>query len=196
MTVRILYLPILLALCGCVATAPNASIPAADDQAILAPHLTCVLPPPGAAGGNVNVAQSIVAHFRGQTFSFEAQIQATSTEFDLVALDNLGRRAMSVRWQGGRMDVTRAPWLPVDVRPADILADVAIVYWPTDAVAPALAVCGAALKDTASGREVVDRNRRVIAVTYEAGEGWNRTAHLKNSAFGFTIDIQSAEIAP
>jgi hypothetical protein len=196
MTVRTLHLLVPLALCGCVAPAPSANIPAADDQAVLAPRLACALPPPSAADGDVNVAQSIVAHFRGQTFSFEAQIQATPTEFDLVALDNLGRRAMSVKWKDGHMDFTRASWLPVDVRPADILADVAIVYWPTDVIAPALAACGAVLKDTAGGRKVVFQNRSVVTVAYERGEGWNRTAHLKNAIFGFTIDIQSAVIAP
>jgi Protein of unknown function (DUF3261) len=193
---RILLLPMLLALCGCVSTAPNASIPAADDQAVIAPNFTCVLPPPGAAGGNINVAQSIVAHFRGQTFFFEAQIQATQKEFDLVALDSLGRRAMSVKWRDGHMDSTRADWLPLDVRPADILADVAIVYWPKDAIARGLAACGAELKTTANGREVMIRSLSVITVSYESGDGWNRAAHLRNPAFGFDIDIRSAEIAP
>ena len=87
------------------------------------------MPPP--TGSNVSAAQTIVAHFRGQTYSFEAQIQETPDEFDLVALDNLGRRAMSVKWRGGHMDYTRADWLPAAVRPADMLGDIAIAYETT-----------------------------------------------------------------
>lgn len=194
MIARTRYLPLLLVLCGCAT--PNATIPAADDQAVLAPNLACALPPPAAVGGNINIAQSIVAHFRGQTFSFEAQIQATQDEFDLVALDNLGRRAMSVKWHDGHLDYTRADWLPLQIRPADMLEDVAIVYWPADAMTQALAACGAELKTTENGRKVVAHNRNVIAVSYESGDGWNRTAHLRNRTFGFDIDIRSAEIAP
>jgi hypothetical protein len=186
----------LLALCGCATTPPNSSVVLSDDQAVLAPRLTCTIPPPGNAGGTVNVAQSIVARFRGQTFYFDVQIQATPDNFELVALDALGRRAMSVKWHGGQMDYTRASWLPDQVRPADILADMAVVYWPTGVVAAALAACGANLIETGSGREVKAGERALIAVTYERGEGWNRPAHLHNMAFGFDIDIESAEIAP
>ncbi|MGD0144009.1 MAG: DUF3261 domain-containing protein [Rhizomicrobium sp.] len=185
-----------LALCGCVTSMPNAVIPMPDNQAVLAPDVACAMPPPSPVGGTVYAAQNIVAHFRGQTYSFEAQIQSAPGEFDLVAMDSLGRRAMSVKWRGGHMDYTRADWLPADVRPADILGDVAIVFWPTDAIAPALAACGALLTAKQDGRIVKIRNREVIDVTYEHGKGWNRAAHLSNLAYGFSIDIQSAEIAP
>ena len=182
-----------LVLCGCATQAPNASIAIQDNETLLAPGVACAMPPP--TGSNVNAAQTIVAHFRGQTYSFEAQIQETPDEFDLVALDNLGRRAMSVKWRGGHMDYSRADWLPVGVRPADMLGDIAIVFWPTDTVRTALAACGATLIETSNGRVVKVHNRNVIDVAYEHGEGWNRAAHLRNPAFGFSIDIQSAEIA-
>jgi hypothetical protein len=197
MTIRILSLTVVvvLTLYGCVTAPPNSSPPASDNQAALAPQILCTIPPVGAVSGTISVAQTVVAHFHGQTFSFDAQIQATKEEFDLVALDALGRRAMSVKWHDGRMESTRADWLPIQVRPADILADMAIVYWPVDVVSPALAACGAKLTTTASGRAVTAGGRNLITVTYERGEGWNRAAHLTNRAFGFDIDIQSAEIA-
>jgi hypothetical protein len=183
----------LLALGGCATSPPGANIAVPDNETLLAQGITCAMPPP--VGVNVNAAQTIVAHFRGQSFSFEAQIQSTPDEFDLVALDNLGRRAMSVKWRGGHMDYTRADWLPAAVRPADMIGDIAIVFWPDDIVGPALKACGASLTTTETGRVVKIRNRAVVDVRYENGEGWNRTAHLRNLAFGLSIDIQSAEIA-
>jgi len=51
------------------------------------------------------------------------------------------------------------------------------------------------LIETSNGRVVKVRDRDVIDVTYEHGDGWNRAAHLRNLAFGFSIDVQSAEIA-
>jgi len=184
-----------LVLCGCVTPAPKTTIPVPDNETMLAPGVSCAMPPPSPMGGNVDAAQTIVAHFRGQTFSFEAQIQSTPGEFDLVALDNLGRRAMSMKWRDGQMSYTRADWLPVAVRPADMLGEVAIVFWPTDTVGPALRACGATLTTTSSGRVVTVHHRDVIDVTYANGEGWNRAARLRNLAFGFSVDIQSAEIA-
>lgn len=187
--------PFLLAtiLCGCAST-PGSNTTLPDNVANLAPGLTCAIPPPSAAGGNINAAQTIIVHFRDQTFSLETQIQITPQRLDLVALDNMGRRAMTVSLQGDHIDYTRAPWFPVTVRPADILEDIAIVQWPVDAVASSLSACGAAITATANGRDVTAGKRDLIAVTYEKGEGWNRAAHLRNIAFGFNIDIQSVEL--
>jgi hypothetical protein len=182
-----------LALCGCVTPPPTVAVP--DNEAMLAPGVACTMPPPSSTPGNINVAQTIVAHFHDQTYSFEAQIQTTPDEFDLVALDSLGRRAMSVKWHSGQMEYTRAEWLPAAVRPADMLGDIAIVFWPTDTIGRALVACSATLITTSNGRIVKVHNRDVIDVAYEHGEGWNRTAHLRNLAFGFSIDVQSAEIA-
>ncbi len=184
------------ALSGCVTPPPATTVAVPDNETMLTQGVACAMPPPNLGQRNVNAAQTIVAHFHGQTFSFEAQIQQTPDEFDLVALDSLGRRAMSVKWHGGLMDYTRADWLPAAVRPADMLGDIAIVFWPTDTVGPALTACGATLAATANERVVKIRNRAVIDVMYEDGEGWNRKAHLRNLAFGLSIDIQSAEIAP
>jgi hypothetical protein len=181
-------------LCGC-ASAPVSNTTLPDNVANLAPGLTCAIPPPSAAGGNVSAAQTIIVHFHDRTFSLQTQIQITPGRLDLVALDNMGRRAMTVSLQGSHIDYTRAQWFPVTVRPADILEDIAIVQWPADAIASSLSACGVTLTATANGRDVKSGNRDLVAVTYEKGEGWNRGAHLRNLAFGFSIDIQSVDLA-
>jgi hypothetical protein len=182
-------------LCACVAIPPISGGAPRDNQAVLGPGLACTIPPPAAAGGAVNAAQSIVAHFRDQTYAFQVQLQITPGEFNLVALDNLGRRAMTVKWNGVHLDFTRAPWLPDLLRPADILTDVAIVYWPEDSVASALSACGARLTDTDGMLTLSAHERDLMTVRYEQGRGWSRTAHLRNLAFGFGIDVQSVELA-
>ncbi|HEX4081049.1 MAG TPA: DUF3261 domain-containing protein [Rhizomicrobium sp.] len=168
---------------------------AAVDQAILAPGLVCTIPPPAAANQNVSAAQTIVAQFRGQTFAFQAQLQMTPAEFDFVALDNFGRRALTAKWTGSYLVLTRAPWLPALIRAADILTDVAIVYWPESRLASDLSACGARLGENSEFRFVSAQARDVMTVHYGSGEGWNRSATLRNLAFGFTIDIQSVELA-
>ncbi len=192
-----LLLPLVLsvALCGCASSRMAAGPKLPDETATLAPGMTCTIPAPGAGLKDASVAQSIVVHVRGQTYTFQAQIQITADEVDLVALDNLGRRGMTAKWRGGHLAVTREPWLPAFVRPADILTDIAVVFWPVGTVAPQLSACGANLTEVAGGRSVATKGAVLMSVAYEAGSGWNRTAHLHNGAFGFDIDIQSAEIA-
>jgi hypothetical protein len=169
---------------------PNLS----DRQALLAPGVVCDIPTPDANVRDVSAAQNIVVHAGHQTFGFQAQIQISGPEIDLAALDNLGRRGMTVKWRDGRLDVVRAEWLPEIVRPADILMDIAIVFWPEATAARALASCGAELREMANGRSVRAGNGAVLGVSYDGGEGWSRTAHLHNPAFGLVIDIQSTAL--
>jgi hypothetical protein len=183
-----------LMLAGCATTpVPPASL--SDTQAMIAPKVIFSVPSPAVLDQTANVTQSIIAHVRGQSFSFDVQIQLTPAELDLAALDGFGRRGLTVAWKANTVTATPAPWLPKFIRPADILADIALVYWPNSALANSLAVTGAVVAESASARRISANGRDVIAIDYGPGEGWNRSAKLRNLAFGYEIDIQSVEIA-
>jgi hypothetical protein len=168
----------------------------ANDEALIAPRTAFVVPPPAADAESKTIAQSIVAHYRDQSFTFAAQIQIAPQDFDLVALDGLGRRALTVHWTAGKMDFQAAPWLPPLMRPADILADIAIVYGPEHDVAQSVARSGATLTTTPRARTIAKGNRKLIVVDYGDGEGWDRSAKLRNLAFGYEIDIRSTDAEP
>jgi hypothetical protein len=182
-----------LLLAGCATPSPPASL--GDAQALIAPKVVFSIPPPTALGQTANVTQSIVAHVRDQTFSFEAQIQLTPGELDLAALDGLGRRGLTVTWKSDGIVARPAPWLPKFIRPADIMADIALVYWPHDMLATALTAAGATLSEDSGSRKISADGRDVMVIDYGPGARWNRSAKLRNLAFGYEIDIQSAEIA-
>ena len=186
-----------LLLAGC-ASAPTERLtpPLADDEALLAPKARFVVPPPAAMGETVNVAQTIVARFHDTSYAFDAQLQISPDELDLVALDGLGRRALTVTWKDGKIQSTAAPWLPPFVRPADILADIMIVYGPEQVVSSFATSAGAALTATADQRMIALGSRKVVVVKYGAGEDWSRSAKLHNFAFDYDIAIQSATISP
>jgi hypothetical protein len=89
-----------------------------------------------------------------------------------------------------------APWLPKTIRPADILADIALVYWPEEELTAPLAASGATLMQTGNSRKISSNGRDIVAVDYGPGKGWSRSAKLRNLAFGYEIDIQSVAIGP
>ncbi|HEX3675571.1 MAG TPA: DUF3261 domain-containing protein [Rhizomicrobium sp.] len=177
-----------LSACASIPTAP--ALP--DNQSLIGPNTIFVIPPPSALNTTVNATQQIVAHYHGQSFSFQAQLQLTPQELDLAALDGFGRRALTVTWKGSAIDYQPAPWLPASVRPADILTDIALVFWPQTA----LAGSGVTVAETAKRRTISANGHDLIVVDYGDGAGWNRTAKLKNLSFGYEIDIQSAVTAP
>lgn len=185
-----------LLLAGCASAPPQPMTPPlADNEALLAPRTRFAVPPPSALGQTIAVAQTIVARFRDQSFAFDAQLQINPEELDLVALDSLGRRSLTVTWKDGKIESTAAPWLPSFVRPADILADIMIVYGPEQVVSSSAASAGAALTIKDNQRMIAAGSRKLIVVKYGAGEGWNRSAKLHNFAFDYDIAIQSAAMA-
>jgi hypothetical protein len=176
---------------GCISQGPRP-----DDEALIAPATRFVVPIPASANGSLGIAQSIVAHYRDRSFTFEAQIQTSPGKFDLAALDGLGRRALTVHWSAGKMDFTAAPWLPPVVTPADVLADIAIIYGPRDATARAIAKSGGTVTETPTSLTISENNHELIVVEYGKGDGWNRAATMRNFAFGYELDIQSRQISP
>ncbi len=164
-----------------------------DNQAIVAPKLILTIPPPAAAGGKFDLAQSIVAKFHGQSYALELQIAIDRDRLDLVAMDGFGRRAMTVSWKAGAPSFEKAKWLPPVFRPADILASFVIAYWPDAVVAAAINDPTVQVTTRDGVRRITRGGKDLITVTYGPGDGWNRSAVLKNDAFGYEIAIQSAE---
>lgn len=183
---------LILILAGC-AGVPKPPPGLRDNQAIVAPRTILTIPPPSAIGRRVDLAQSIVARFHGQSYAFDLQIAIDKDRLDLVALDGFGRRALTVSWKDGAPSFEKAAWLPTIFRPADILASFVIAYWPDDVVAAAIHDPAVTVVTRDGVRKVSRKGRDLIVVKYGPGEGWNRSATLKNPAFGYEIDIQSAE---
>jgi hypothetical protein len=164
-----------------------------DNQAIVAPRTVLTIPPPAAIGRKLDLAQSIIAKFYGRSYALDLQIAIDHDRLDLVAMDGFGRRAMTVSWKEGAPSFAKAQWLPPVFRPADILASFVIAYWPDDIVAAAINDPNVTVATRNGARHISRNGKDLITVTYGPGDGWNRTAVLANAAFGYEIDIQSAE---
>jgi hypothetical protein len=192
MKLRIAAFIFALLAAGCAA--PTLPPGLGDNQAIVAPKLIFTIPEPASAGRKIDLAQSIVAKFRGQSYVLDMQIAIDKDKLDLVALDGFGRRALTVSWSKNAPAFERAPWLPPVFRPADIVASFVIAYWPDEVVAAALKTPGVSVVTKNGVRRISRSGRDLIVVVYGPGEGWNRSAKLKNLAFGYEIEVQSSEI--
>ena len=183
-----------LLLQACVPTTPPLPPGTPDDAALIAPHVLYKVPVPGALQDTIAVQQMIVARYRGQSFGFEAQIAITPQNLDLVAVDGLGRRALTIGWDGRELRYEPAPWLPPIFRPSDILASMSMAYWPDDAVRAALAEAKGTVTTSATQRTIAVNGKPLVVVDYGQGDGWSRSAHVKNMVFGYELDIQSVEL--
>lgn len=174
-----------LGLAACAASAP----PPEPGRVTVAPGITLALPAPAALGRSVDAVQIVTARHRGDTYVFEGRLSVGPDRLLLAGSDTLGRRAMTVRWSGGQIAVERAEWLPDSLRPENILADIVLLYWPEAAVRSGLT--GADLTEREGERAIGN----AILVSWR-GDPWNGTAHLRNLAWDYELDVRSVLVGP
>ena len=167
-------------------------------DALIGPGLKLQMPRPADFGRAVEVAQLLTARYDGQSYSFEGRLSITPERLVLVGTDGIGRRAMTVTWDGHDMKVDRATWLPEAVRPGSMLADIIVLYWPERAVRRALAPAGCVLRAAAKSRRVRCGTTDVLRAKYEipVDGKWTGSVQYSNLSWGYEIDVQSQEVAP
>lgn len=185
-----LFLPLILAFVLAACT----SAPAPIGQIVIAPGVTMRLPAAGQLGQSVEVAQMVIASHGDDSITFEGRLSVQVDGVALVVMDGLGRRAMSVRWSGGRLSVDKASWLPGTMPPpANMLADIMLMYWPAEILAASLD--GAVIED-ADGIRRLRRDGTVIVEIHHDGDPWNGTVDLSNRVWDYRVQVASTRLAP
>ena len=176
-----------------VAASCSAQYVASPGSITIAPKLEYAIPSGRELGHSIEATQLITAHFRDQTQVFEAYISVTPDRVTVVCLDPFGGRAMTITATDDAIHSEVAPMVPGLLRPGNILADITIVYWPAPAVRAALAGTSASLYDDERERSISFDDRKIVEVTYDGPHenSWTKTAHLRNIAFGYELDLQS-----
>jgi len=174
---------------ACAASSPHERA----DVAFIAPGVQFVTPGPEELGYRINAVQLVIARYGAEQFVFEGHISAAPDRLTLVALDAFGRRALTATRSRDEVVFEPADWLPSSLRAANILADMAIVYWPEEAIRRALVGTAATLETHAGERRIVVGGNELIRVSYETGAGspWTGVAHYRNAAFGYDLDLRS-----
>jgi hypothetical protein len=177
-------------------TPPAHAAPAGGQAIMISPGVAIVLPKPREMGRNLEVTQLVTLQFAGKTLTFEARLSIKSDRLVLVGIDGMGRRAMTVAWNGETMTVDTAPWLPAAARPASMLSDVVVLFFPTGAVRQALATAGCELAITKRTRTVHCGETAVLQAEYDERSSalWNGKLRYSNLAWGYEAEVRSVEL--
>ncbi len=186
-----------LGLVGCTpAGAPTSGLP--NGQVTVAPGIVFSLPPPATLGRSVEADQLVTARYRNETFVFESRISVTPERLLVVGTDMLGRRAMTIEWNGDDLQADAAPWVPPELRARNVIADIMLLHWPENAVRAGLSP-DATMRVAGPGRRVfAAEGRNMISSDRTDGgpESWSGRWTYRNLAWGYQLDIQSIEATP
>lgn len=181
-------------LSSCV-TAPA---PPATEGAFIAPGVFFATPGPRELGYSVAAVQLVTASYRGERLVFEAHISASPRSVDLVSIDGLGRRAVTATRTQDKLTSEIADWVPTQLRASNILGDLAIIYWPEQAVRDGLEGSTAILVARDGERSILVEGREIIRVDYDgtaAADPWVGKTRFRNEAFGYSLELRSTRVA-
>jgi hypothetical protein len=183
--------------CLAIASLTGCATSQHDEVTFVAPGLPFRMPSPGDLGYSVRVAQLIVARYGGETYVFEAELSTAPDALTLVCLDSFGRRALTITSQGDRITTDAAPWLPSAIRAQNILADIALIYWPLDAVRRGFEGTSASIMGEGRRRIITVDEREIISIEYGPADGqrWPSSAIYRNKGFGYELTLRSAVVS-
>ena len=159
----------------------------------IAPGLELLLPTPRELGYSIEATQLITAHYGDRVQVFQAYVSVSREKITLIALDPFGNRALTVTATNDAIHTEAAPIVPTMLHAENILADIAIVYWPAASIRRRLEGTSASLYDDESERKISVDGRAVVEVKYESPHehSWATRARLHNIAYGYELDLQS-----
>ena len=179
-----------LALAGCATRTAKMT----DESVLIGPELTLVMPHPGELNRTFEAVQLVSARYGERTFVFESHLSASPGHFLMVGLDSVGRKAMTITWTDTGISYEAAPWVPEQLRPQNVLADIVILYWPETSVHRSL--IGGTLTTGLNTRSVMIGDKEIIHIDYQPthpGDLWSGRLNYKNLAWGYELDVQSLE---
>jgi hypothetical protein len=110
----------------------------------------------------------------------------------VVGLSAMGLRVFTIRYDGATTSVDNTLPVPPQLTPERLLADLQLVHWPMQSLAPALRAAGWELSEPAPGTRRLRRGEQLIAEVHYAGDDpWQGRSWLVNVEHGYTLNIES-----
>lgn len=184
-----------LTLGGCVSDKNTAAT--GETGMLIGPNLPIRAIAPAEFEYRHQVTQVLTMRFGNQPINLEAQLAMSKYEFRAILLDSLGRRAVTLLWREGKLESQLADWLPPGIRADAIFADMMVLYGQPTALKASLADAGCILELGKNSRVLRCRDKEVLRAEYnlKPPKRLSGTVHYSNLAWGYDVDIESAEVA-
>jgi hypothetical protein len=144
---------------------------------------------PASLGHDLALQQRLQVIVRGNSQTLDALLEVDARELRL-GVQALGQSALTLRWDGKQLQQQRADWLPPTLSGDRVLFDLQLVFWPAEAIRPALPADWSLL-ESAGKRQLLHAGVETVTVDYVA----DNHAVLKQVRDGYQLDITSTTAA-
>jgi hypothetical protein len=191
---RALGLSLLVVLLAACAHEPRA--PAAPSSAVVPPAPAATssgefFAPPAALSPR-SASQVIHAAHGSRVATFRTAIQIDAAGLKVVGVTATGMRLFTAAFDGERVSAERSPFVPKEVSPERVLADMQLALWPLDSLQAAYAGSGRTLSEPVAGvRRVVRGDRLIAEVHYASDDPWSGRLWFVSFEFGYSLTIDT-----
>ena len=150
---------------------------------------------PAALGESRTSTQALDLAYRDRDVNLQCVLQVTPQSMTLIALAPLGQRAFTLGYDGKTLSADLSPYVPKNLSPQRVLADLQLALWPLSAWQARLADSQGeweVSEPRAGLRRLRHDGRLVEEVHYVDADPWSGQIWLVNLALGYSIDIQSS----
>jgi hypothetical protein len=138
-------------------------------------------------------SQVIHAVYGSRSMTLSTAIQLDAAGLKVVGVTATGQRLFTVSWNGTEVSAQKSAFVPGDVDPERVLADVQLALWPLPAVQQAFGQAGLDVTEPFAGVRRLRRGAALIAEVHYAGaDPWNGRLWFVNFEFDYSLTIDTS----
>lgn len=145
--------------------------------------------PPAALGAAVNLQQHLTVERAGRMDELDAALEIDAERINLVGLA-LGRRVLSLHYDGKSLETWRDPMVGEGLRGEDVLEDLQLTLWPIEQIRLALPT-GWRIEENGLRRTLYLEDAPVTVIEYSTEPRWTGTIELTNLRYHYRLTIRS-----
>jgi len=154
------------------------------------------LAPPAALSPR-SASQVIHAVYGARAMTLRTALQLDAAGLKVVGLTATGQRLFTVSWDGSAVSAEKSAFVPANVDPERVLADVELALWPLTAVQSAFGKAGLDVTEPFPGVRRLRRGDALIAeVHYTTADPWSGRLWFVNFEFDYSLTIDTTLGAP
>jgi hypothetical protein len=181
-------------LAGCV-TAPRGPTPAdaSSRDAKPAPAVAAspAFAPPGALSPR-SATQIVHAAFGARVATLQTAIQLDAAGLRVIGLSATGMRLFTASYDGEKISAERSPFVPKEISPERVLADMQLALWPLESLERAYAGTGRAVSEPFAGvRRLLSDGKLAAEVHYASADPWNGRLWFVSFESGYSLTIDT-----
>lgn len=143
-----------------------------------------------------SASQVIHAVYGARAMTLSTAIQLDPGSLKVIGLTATGQRLFTASWNGATVSAQKSAFVPDNVDPERVLADVQLALWPLPAVQAAFGKAGLDVTEPFAGVRRLRRGDALVAeVHYADPDPWNGRLWFVNFQYDYSLTIDTT-VAP